>query len=599
MKYIENKLNANIVKLKDTNNNYTSDNVEGALEEIDSKIKNIEDNGYDDTQIKQDIVNIKTEIGTEELTTTDQTIKGAVNEIDSQIKDNAIKLQNIYVDVSDFGITQSNDAIVNDIKLSELSNLLKNTKATIKFNDGTYSVTKTPNLFGHKIVGTGNFTDGVTTVPVVAFNDDYESYPQNGIYKMIYGWENRIESDWENYAKYYNLFLDRSLKVDSDSLSNLYILYKCHEVQGKVLVEAPFNENGLTLDIEVINKFINSFGKHKAVFGWYCEIFWNTTVTKQREYYNTFKPLSNDMKVVVEHSGYPQSDWEARFDPKYCDLLITYGYPFESKDSKKGEAPASRIARMCQTLSNYNVETIPLYHMFGCNDSSLRWRTPTLDECVYEKLYWNKGGYYNIGHYKWRNRNNKNGFFGLIPVIDENTAYWELCKDLLANACNFQQRKLNNKTLTREYIIPINNVLGETVDNEGKIQLDNKTYRVLLNTNFGNIRGNEAENEKGYVEIKSFNFQIRNAEISSSKPVKLLKRRKLDCGLDEQEVLVLSEDGIGANNVRRYSASKSDGSFIRINSELTYILEFTVFNCNSDKSLTMMDRIAYKVSDGN
>ena len=87
MKYIDNKLNANIVKLKDTNNNYTSDNVEGALEEIDSKIKNIEDNGYDDTQIKQDIVNIKTEIGTEELTTTDQTIKGAVNEIDSQIKD--------------------------------------------------------------------------------------------------------------------------------------------------------------------------------------------------------------------------------------------------------------------------------------------------------------------------------------------------------------------------------------------------------------------------------------------------------------------------------------------------------------------------------
>ena len=87
MKYIDNRLNANIVKLKDTNNNYTSDNVEGALEEIDSKIKNIEDNGYDDTQIKQDIVNIKTEIGTEELTTTDQTIKGAVNEIDSKIKD--------------------------------------------------------------------------------------------------------------------------------------------------------------------------------------------------------------------------------------------------------------------------------------------------------------------------------------------------------------------------------------------------------------------------------------------------------------------------------------------------------------------------------
>ena len=83
MKYIDNRLKAKIVKLEDANNNYTSENVEGALEEIDSKIKIIEANGYDDTQIRQDINNIKTEIGTEELTTTNKTIKGATNEIDS------------------------------------------------------------------------------------------------------------------------------------------------------------------------------------------------------------------------------------------------------------------------------------------------------------------------------------------------------------------------------------------------------------------------------------------------------------------------------------------------------------------------------------
>ena len=47
MKYIENKLNAKIVKLEDANNNYTSENVEGALGEIDSKIKIIEGNAYE------------------------------------------------------------------------------------------------------------------------------------------------------------------------------------------------------------------------------------------------------------------------------------------------------------------------------------------------------------------------------------------------------------------------------------------------------------------------------------------------------------------------------------------------------------------------
>ena len=91
MKYIDNRINANIVKLEDENNNYMSKDVEGALEEIDSKIKNIEVNGYDDTQIRQDINNIKTEVGAAILTTTNKTIKGAVNEINSQI--NNIKNQ--------------------------------------------------------------------------------------------------------------------------------------------------------------------------------------------------------------------------------------------------------------------------------------------------------------------------------------------------------------------------------------------------------------------------------------------------------------------------------------------------------------------------
>lgn len=145
MKYINNRLNANIVKLEDANNNYTSENVEGALEEIDSKIKNIEDNGYDDTQIKQDIVNIKTEIGTEELTTTDQTIKGAVNEIDSQI--------NAIVNVGDLGkngdnvyIKDSNgNKIGNGITISTEFNNINDTTAS---TSTTYSSNKIESIKG-------------------------------------------------------------------------------------------------------------------------------------------------------------------------------------------------------------------------------------------------------------------------------------------------------------------------------------------------------------------------------------------------------------------------------------------------------------------
>lgn len=49
---------------------------------------------YDDTEIKTDINTIKTDLGTEELTTTAKDVKGAVNEVAAQYKDIANKIEN-------------------------------------------------------------------------------------------------------------------------------------------------------------------------------------------------------------------------------------------------------------------------------------------------------------------------------------------------------------------------------------------------------------------------------------------------------------------------------------------------------------------------
>ena len=45
MKYIDNKFQAKIVKLEDTNNNFVSDNVEDALNEINIKIDSLSPGG--------------------------------------------------------------------------------------------------------------------------------------------------------------------------------------------------------------------------------------------------------------------------------------------------------------------------------------------------------------------------------------------------------------------------------------------------------------------------------------------------------------------------------------------------------------------------
>ena len=147
MKYIDIRLGANIVNLEDANNNYVSENVEGALEEIDSRIKDIEANAYDDTQIKQEINNIKTEIGTEELTTTDQTIKGAVNEIDSRIKD-VTNIADDTINIKQFPRLSSETSDTGRIKrainycIDAIKDGYTNVKI-IEFGSGRYDIAET------------------------------------------------------------------------------------------------------------------------------------------------------------------------------------------------------------------------------------------------------------------------------------------------------------------------------------------------------------------------------------------------------------------------------------------------------------------------
>lgn len=64
---------------------------EEALDTNTKAIKNGTGTSYDDTEIKTDINTIKTDLGTEELTTTAKTVKGAVNEVAAQYKDIAYK----------------------------------------------------------------------------------------------------------------------------------------------------------------------------------------------------------------------------------------------------------------------------------------------------------------------------------------------------------------------------------------------------------------------------------------------------------------------------------------------------------------------------
>ena len=66
---------------------------EEALDTNTKAIKNGTGTSYDDTEIKNDINTIKTDLGTAQLTTTAKDVKGAVNEVAAQYKDIVSKIE--------------------------------------------------------------------------------------------------------------------------------------------------------------------------------------------------------------------------------------------------------------------------------------------------------------------------------------------------------------------------------------------------------------------------------------------------------------------------------------------------------------------------
>lgn len=146
---------------------------------------------YDDTEIKSDINTIKTDLGTEELTTTAKTVKGAVNEVAAQYKDivNLFTTEQTDTEI----ILKYGDTTILTIPLNSLTPIEK--AELLSSNLCFYEPTDVPNtwvtddsgkvldvdteafydLFYDPYVGTNS--DGYTVVKTELGKDQSNTYP--------------------------------------------------------------------------------------------------------------------------------------------------------------------------------------------------------------------------------------------------------------------------------------------------------------------------------------------------------------------------------------------------------------------------------------
>ena len=112
MKYIDNQLKAKIVKLQDENNNFTSDNVEGALSEAGNKIKNKQDKLVSGTNIKT--INGQSLLGSGNIEITSSGGSGtnfsvSYNEVNEELTITSITENNIIYNESTESLTIGGD----------------------------------------------------------------------------------------------------------------------------------------------------------------------------------------------------------------------------------------------------------------------------------------------------------------------------------------------------------------------------------------------------------------------------------------------------------------------------------------------------------
>lgn len=121
---------------------------------------------YDDTEIKSDINTIKTDLGTEELTTTAKTVKGAVNEVAAQYKDIAKKVENVGEPTQE-QINAAIDKAIEDGKLTGggINSTAKNLLQTILQN-AVYTTNQSANITA-LISALGNNEGGGGDTPTV------------------------------------------------------------------------------------------------------------------------------------------------------------------------------------------------------------------------------------------------------------------------------------------------------------------------------------------------------------------------------------------------------------------------------------------------
>ena len=218
-----------------------------AKQELEKKIEEAKNSStpYDDTKIKTDINTIKTDLGTEELTTTAKNVKGAVNEVAAQYKD----IANNKAD--------KNDLQVQKTRIDNLTTLTEgSTTGDAELIDGRIGAD------GVTYANIGSSIRGQFSNYQKKLDNLYTTQPGKNLFdksKLKRGyWHNGTEQENANMG-YYETNVFKPGKTYILSGSSAHIFMECYNGDTQIELKELFENNTYTIPANTTHVFLSIF----------------------------------------------------------------------------------------------------------------------------------------------------------------------------------------------------------------------------------------------------------------------------------------------------------------------------------------------------
>lgn len=189
-------------------------------------------------------------------------------------------------------------------------------------------------------------------------------------YRVIYGGHSMQPGDWELWDGVFNIVHYPLLGRSPAEAQRILDAARRHRMKVLSPVSVWDTKTG-RIDSSKLQQLLEQIGRDEpALFGYVYEAAYQIPPERQQAIYDAIKRVDPKRPVWSEFSSTSAETWR-RFNPKACDAVLSYNYPYEAKD--RATNTSVRVTYSVRAISAVKPKELPVIPLLQAFAGS-RWR---------------------------------------------------------------------------------------------------------------------------------------------------------------------------------------------------------------------------------